>query len=77
MQETPWFRTTAWLGTSVGIWAVLLALDLWLLVADPTDRLRHALLLVLPLVLGGVAVGRLRAARRARAAQQQAQDAGA
>ena len=78
MQQTPWFRTTAWLGTSVGIWAVLLVLDLGVLVTDPTHRLQHALQLLLPLLLGGVAIGRLRAARRARAAlQRQALDDGA
>jgi len=70
VQETPWFRTTAWLGTVIGIWAVLFALDLWVLAADPTHRVQHALQLVLPLVLGGVSIGRLRAARRARAALQ-------
>ena len=78
VQQTSWFRTTAGLGTSVGIWAVLLALDVWLLIADPTHQQQHALLLLAPLVLGGVAVGRLRAARRARAAlQQQPLDDGA
>jgi hypothetical protein len=70
VQQTSWFRTTAGLVTSVVIWAVLLVLDLWLLIADPTQRLQHALLLVLPLLLGGMAVGRLRAALRARAAAE-------
>jgi ABC-type molybdate transport system permease subunit len=75
VQQTSWFRTTAGLATSVVVWAVLLVLDLWLLVADPTHRQQHALLLLAPLVLGGVAVGRLLAARRARAAlQRQALD---
>lgn len=77
MQETPWFRTTAWLGTAVGIWAVLFVLDLVVLLTDPTHRLQHALQLLPPLLLGGMAVGRLRAALRARAAERHPLDDGA